>query len=109
MILSAVDAQPAVVSIHPGEATIQESKPTLNGNPVPSLASLALEAQVAQNGHLNEECIGYTVRESPMGTKRKLKIIFMGMGCSGINFAHHLRRQMTDVELVVYEKNNDIG
>lgn len=47
--------------------------------------------------------------EVPMGTKRKLRVIFMGMGCSGINFAHRLKQKMTDVDLVIYEKNNDVG
>lgn len=51
----------------------------------------------------------YRIRESPMGTKRKMKIIFMGMGCSGINFAYQLERQMENMELVVYEKNADVG
>ncbi|KAL2834152.1 putative MoxY [Aspergillus pseudoustus] len=51
----------------------------------------------------------YKIRESHMGTKRKLKVIFMGMGCSGINFAHQLRQKTEDIELVIYEKNNDIG
>lgn len=36
----------------------------------------------------------YKIRESPMGTKRKLKVVFMGMGCSGINFAPQLQKRM---------------
>ena len=48
---------------------------------------------------------GYEVQDVLMGTKRKLRIIFMGMGCSGINFAHHLFQKMENMELTVYEKN----
>jgi hypothetical protein len=44
----------------------------------------------------------YSIRETPMGTRRKLKIIFMGMGCSGIDFARQLERRMQDVTLVIY-------
>ncbi|KAF5714437.1 monooxygenase [Fusarium globosum] len=44
----------------------------------------------------------YSIRETPMGTRRKLKIIFMGMGCSGIDFAQQLERRMQDVTLVIY-------
>ncbi|PVH71630.1 steroid monooxygenase [Cadophora sp. DSE1049] len=51
----------------------------------------------------------YVIRDVPMGTKRKLKVIFMGMGCSGINFAYHLFKRMDKVELTVYEKNNAVG
>ncbi|KAJ3508268.1 hypothetical protein NM208_g15846 [Fusarium decemcellulare] len=51
----------------------------------------------------------YQIRESPMGTRRKLKVIFMGMGCSGIDFARQLERRMQDITLVIYEKNDDLG
>jgi cation diffusion facilitator CzcD-associated flavoprotein CzcO len=51
----------------------------------------------------------YRIRESPMGTKRKLKVAFMGMGASGINFAYQIGKMMPDVDLVVYEKNYDVG
>lgn len=51
----------------------------------------------------------YTIRETPMNTKRPLRVVFMGMGCSGINFAYHLNKRMENVELVIYEKNDDIG
>jgi cation diffusion facilitator CzcD-associated flavoprotein CzcO len=51
----------------------------------------------------------YTIRETPMGTKRTLKVIFMGMGCSGINFAAQLQKEMENIELVVYEKNKELG
>jgi cation diffusion facilitator CzcD-associated flavoprotein CzcO len=51
----------------------------------------------------------YHIRESPMGSKRKLKVIFMGMGASGINFAYHLGKLTQDIDLVVYEKNSDVG
>ena len=44
----------------------------------------------------------YKIRETPMGTKRKLKVIFMGMGCSGIDFARQLERTMENVTLVIY-------
>lgn len=55
---------------------------------------------------INEE---YCIRENLMGTKRQMKIIFMGMGCSGISFAYQHERRMENVELVVYEKNEDVG
>lgn len=51
----------------------------------------------------------YCIRETPMGTKRKLKVIFMGAGCSGINFASQLRKRMENIDLTIYEKNGDFG
>lgn len=46
----------------------------------------------------------YQIRESPMGARRKLKVIFMGMGCSGIDFARQLEQRMQDVTLTIYGK-----
>src|ERR1700759_3939976 len=51
----------------------------------------------------------YHIRESPMGTKRNLKVIFMGAGCSGINFASQLQKRMENIDLTIYEKNLDFG
>ncbi len=50
----------------------------------------------------------YHIRESPMGTRRTVKVAFMDMGAAGINFAHSIQ-QMPNIELTVYEKNSDIG
>lgn len=45
-----------------------------------------------------------------MGTKRHVKVIFVGMGAAGIDFARAVK-QMGDcsIDLTVYEKNSDIG
>jgi hypothetical protein len=51
----------------------------------------------------------YGIPDILMGTKRTVKIIFMGMGCSGINFAHQLFQKMEKVELTIYEKNVSIS
>ncbi|KIW98143.1 uncharacterized protein Z519_01727 [Cladophialophora bantiana CBS 173.52] len=84
-------------------------KPTLNGVLEEPLQSSAVEGPKMINGNVKDLCNNYQIRESPMGTKRKLKVIFMGMGCSGINFAHQIGKEMENVELVIYEKNSDIG
>ncbi|KAJ5707658.1 hypothetical protein N7488_007459 [Penicillium malachiteum] len=56
-----------------------------------------------------EESFDYKIRETLMGTKRKLKMIFMGAGCSGINFASQLQKRMENIDLTIYEKNHDFG
>ncbi|KAJ5621653.1 hypothetical protein N7528_006436 [Penicillium herquei] len=56
-----------------------------------------------------EESFDYKIRETLMGTKRKLKAIFMGAGCSGINFASQLQKRMENIDLTIYEKNHDFG
>ncbi|KAF9892982.1 hypothetical protein FE257_012393 [Aspergillus nanangensis] len=59
------------------------------------------------NGSTTPEA--YHIRETPMGTRRPLKVIFMGMGAAGINFSHAVSQQTKNIELTVYEKNHDIG
>lgn len=56
-----------------------------------------------QNGYHNGS--SPIINETPMGTQRPLKVIFMGMGASGINFAYQLAKRTTGIELVIYEKN----
>ncbi|KAL3458372.1 FAD/NAD(P)-binding domain-containing protein [Aspergillus heterothallicus] len=51
----------------------------------------------------------YTVRESPLGTTRPLRIITIGAGVSGLNMIRTLRKTMTNYTHVVYEKNSDVG
>ena len=52
---------------------------------------------------------GYRITELPFGTKRRIKIIVMGSGISGLNWFKRSEEQLEDVEIVCYEKNNDIG
>lgn len=61
------------------------------------------EAPVTQTG------TGYKIRESLMGTKRPVKVIFIGMGAAGIDFSHALRSRGHEIDLTIYEKNSDIG
>ncbi|KAF6841802.1 phenylacetone monooxygenase [Colletotrichum musicola] len=53
----------------------------------------------------------YSVREAPFGTPRSLRIICIGAGASGINMIRTLRNTLgaATYELVVYEKNDDVG
>ncbi|KAF2745554.1 FAD/NAD(P)-binding domain-containing protein [Sporormia fimetaria CBS 119925] len=52
---------------------------------------------------------GYRIREQPMGTKRRIKVILMGAGASSLNFFKKAEEEMTDLDIVCYEKNSDIG
>jgi hypothetical protein len=51
----------------------------------------------------------YTVREEPFGTRRKLRVGFLGPGMSGLNFFKYTEEKLRNVEVVCWEKNNDIG
>lgn len=52
---------------------------------------------------------GYRIEEVPSGTYRPLKIIMIGAGASGISFAKFSREELQNVELIIYEKNHDVG
>lgn len=52
------------------------------------------------------------VKEEPAFTPRKLKIICVGAGFSGLTLAHKIRHelQLEDVvDYVIYEKNSEVG
>jgi len=52
---------------------------------------------------------GYQVLEEPLGTKRRLKVIILGAGASGIDFFKNAEERLENVEIQCYEKNSDIG
>ncbi|KAK5048147.1 hypothetical protein LTR84_005817 [Exophiala bonariae] len=52
---------------------------------------------------------GYKVIEQPLGTRRPLRIVAVGAGASGLNLARHVELHMENVELIIYEKNEDVG
>lgn len=51
----------------------------------------------------------YNVLEKPSRAGRKLRIICLGAGASGLNLAHEVDISPLDLELVCYEKNPSIG
>lgn len=51
----------------------------------------------------------YAVKEQPLGSTRHIRIVGIGAGASGLNMIRTLRLNLTDYELVVYEKNADVG
>ncbi|KAK0655773.1 hypothetical protein B0T16DRAFT_424483 [Cercophora newfieldiana] len=53
--------------------------------------------------------IEYSVKEQPLGSTRHIRIVGIGAGASGLNMIRTLRLNLTDYELVVYEKNHDVG
>lgn len=52
---------------------------------------------------------GYRINEQPYGTKRCVKVILMGAGASTLNFLKQAEEELENVDITVYEKNNDIG
>ncbi|KAK1676414.1 hypothetical protein BDP55DRAFT_550601 [Colletotrichum godetiae] len=51
----------------------------------------------------------YAVIEQPLGTAKKVRIITIGSGASGLNMIRTFRKQLTNFEHTVYEKNPEVG
>lgn len=51
----------------------------------------------------------YTIAETPLGVPRQLRIVTIGAGASGLNFARQVEQHMENVDLVIYEKNEEVG
>lgn len=51
----------------------------------------------------------YVVKEEPLGTLRRVRIVTIGAGLSGINMIRTLKLNTSNFEHVVYEKNPEIG
>ena len=51
----------------------------------------------------------YEIVEEPSRYRRKIRIIVIGAGASALNFAHDIDTNPLDTELVLYEKNPEIG
>ncbi|KAK0353916.1 hypothetical protein LTR91_008251 [Friedmanniomyces endolithicus] len=49
------------------------------------------------------------IRDDFYGTRRKLRVGVLGAGISGLNFLHYAEQHLRDVEIVVYERNEDVG
>lgn len=51
----------------------------------------------------------YKINEQPLGSGRHVRIVGIGAGASGINMIRTLRLNLSKYEVVVYEKNDDVG
>ncbi|KAL2801096.1 hypothetical protein BJX66DRAFT_321046 [Aspergillus keveii] len=54
---------------------------------------------------------GYTIRETPIGTRRPIRIACMGAGYSGLMMAIVFNEKLKghNAEFVIYERNSDLG
>lgn len=72
-------------------------------------ATISPEGAQHENEWYRQDFDGYRVFEKPLFTKRPIKLICVGAGATGLQIAHKARLFLKDVEVVIYEKNNDLG
>jgi hypothetical protein len=51
----------------------------------------------------------YTILEEPNRVGKKIRVIAIGAGASALNFAHDVDTNPLNIDLVLYEKNPEIG
>jgi hypothetical protein len=52
------------------------------------------------------------ILEQPILTRRKLRVVCVGAGYSGLTLAHKIQHELKledDIDLTIYEKNADVG
>jgi cation diffusion facilitator CzcD-associated flavoprotein CzcO len=65
--------------------------------------------QDLQPNHVSEDKSAYKISEMPLGSGKHIRIVGIGAGASGINMIRTLRLNLTNYEVAVYEKNEDVG
>ncbi|KAL6248051.1 hypothetical protein RBB50_005399 [Rhinocladiella similis] len=50
-----------------------------------------------------------TILEQLYGTRKKMRVVMLGAGMSGLNFFKFAEEKLKNVEIICYEKNPDIG
>ena len=88
------------------------SDPKHTVSPHPAIASTPYiddDARIRDLPAPLQDANGYRIREQPLGTKRRVKVILMGAGASSLNFFKKAEEEMQELDIVCYEKNHDIG
>ncbi len=75
----------------------------------PDPQSLPVEGEVHENDWYNQDFNGYRITEQPLYSKRHIRLVCVGAGATGLQVAYKAERLLKDVEVQIYEKNNDIG
>ena len=60
-------------------------------------------------GWMVQNARGYRINEDPYDSARKIRVIHIGAGASGITISKLIEERCQNVELQIYEKNKDIG
>lgn len=60
-------------------------------------------------GSTNSNGGGYVIEEHPLNEPRPLRIVVIGAGAAGLNFAYACQKYLRNIDFVIYEKNSAIG
>ncbi|OAL38299.1 hypothetical protein AYO20_02358 [Fonsecaea nubica] len=71
--------------------------------------NISSDSKYDSHGWLVENEKGYRIIEDHFGAHRKLRVIHIGAGASGICFSKFAGQEHENIDLQIYEKNDDIG
>lgn len=61
------------------------------------------------NSWYNQDFDGYRISEHPLFARRRLRVVCVGAGATGLQLAYKAERALEEVDLQIYEKNADVG
>ncbi|KAF2483098.1 FAD/NAD-P-binding domain-containing protein [Neohortaea acidophila] len=82
---------------------------TSNDTKAPSATHIPFEDRPGLYGWKTRNDRGYEIRERPSGEPRRMRVIGVGAGASGINLAKALRDDAENIEVAIYDKNPEVG
>jgi hypothetical protein len=79
-------------------------------NAAPTMAEVQdMNAWQDSAGWPQQNARGYKILEQPLGTMRPMRVVFIGAGASGICFSKFAQDTLSNVDIQLYEKNDDVG
>lgn len=69
----------------------------------------ATGATTTTNGDSKKTTSEYVIPSEDLGTPRKLRLVIVGAGASGLNMARHLELHTENIDYAIYEKNPEVG
>ncbi|KIW92820.1 uncharacterized protein Z519_06669 [Cladophialophora bantiana CBS 173.52] len=75
----------------------------------PDPAAVPASEAPHDNEWYNQDFDGYRIKEQLLYTKRRVRMVIVGAGASGLMIAHKAEHFLQNVEWQIYEKNDDIG
>lgn len=92
-------------------AIYEQKVPALSLQPqfLSNVSKKPSKEQLHENEFYRQSFSNYTITETPVFTKRPLRMIIIGAGAAGLQIAYKAIRQLVNVDFQIYEKNNDVG
>ncbi len=94
--------------IHSGGKNVDEAKRHLRLNKE-AVQSFHYEHANGTTTNGNKTEVPWQLHDAPVENQRKLKVVVIGAGYSGIYLGIRIPERLRNVDLVIYEKNAGVG